>query len=85
MTSMWATRPAMVCTKLGSTAPVVVETRAMFLTAVPPIDVKVPPKYAYEQSPPLNAIVSTWPLTFGSHVVTLPGLVAEKLAALLRV
>jgi hypothetical protein len=65
------------------TAPVEVLTAAIFFTAVPPIEVNEPPRYATEQSG-LNVTVLTLPFTFGSQDETVYGDAALKLNALLR-
>jgi hypothetical protein len=72
------------CAKLVMTAPVEVLTAAMFFTAVPPIDVNLPPRYAVPQSG-LNAMELTTPFTSGFHDVTAYGAEALKLKALSRV
>src|SRR3954451_10259502 len=66
-----ATRPPALCANVGSTAPVLVDTAAMFFTAVPWTEEKAPPRYAVAQSDD-RAMASTCPLTFGSHEVIVP-------------
>ena len=76
-----STWPAALCANEVITAPVEVETAAMFFTAVPFTELNWPPRYATVQ-PELNAIELTMPFTFGFHDVTWNGEVAAKLNAL---